>query len=89
MFIWVCLIGIWGCATQTDVNTIDNRLTEMEMRDTRLRQEREQLESNVEQRNQQLRKQSAGLRAQLEEMNEDIRILSGRLEEIEYAMKQQ
>ena len=88
-FIWVCLIGIWGCATQTDVNTIDNRLTEMEMRDTRLRQEREQLESNVEQRNQQLRKQSAGLRAQLEEMNEDIRILSGRLEEIEYAMKQQ
>jgi len=88
-FVGVCLIGIWGCATQTDVNTIDNRLTEMEMRDARLRQEREQLESNVEQRSQQLRKQSAGLRAQLEEMNEDIRILSGRLEEMEYALKQQ
>ena len=88
-FVWVCLIGIWGCATQTDVNTIDNRLTEMEMRDARLRQEREQLESDVEQRSQQLRKQSAGLRAQLEEMNEDIRILSGRLEEMEYALKQQ
>ena len=88
-FILVCLIGIWGCATQSDVNTIDNRLTEMEMRDAQIRQSREELKSDVEQRNQQLRKQSAGLRALLEEMNEDIRILSGRLEEMEYALKQQ
>ena len=88
-FVLVCLIGIWGCATQTDVNTIDNRLTEMEMRDAQQRQNREQLKSDVESRNQKLRKQSAGLRALLEEMNEDIRILSGRLEEMEYALKQQ
>jgi tol-pal system protein YbgF len=88
-FILVCLVGIWGCATQSDVNTIDNRLTEMEMRDSQIRQSREELKSDVEQRNQQLRKQSAGLRALLEEMNEDIRILGGRLEEMEYALKQQ
>ena len=87
--ILVFLMGIWGCATQSDVNTIDNRITEMEMRDAQLRQSREQLESDVDQRNQQLRKQSAGLRALLEEMNEEIRILSGRLEEMEHALKQQ
>ena len=88
-FVFVCLIGIWGCATQSDVNTIDNRLSEMELRDAQLRKQRQALESDIETRNQQLRKQSAGLRAILEEMNEDIRILSGRLEELEYSMKQQ
>ena len=88
-FVILCLIGIWGCATQSDVNTIDNRISEMELRDAQLRKQRQALESNIEGRNQELRKQSAGLRAILEEMNEDIRILSGRLEELEYSIKQQ
>jgi tol-pal system protein YbgF len=88
-FILVCMMGIWGCATQSDVNTIDNRITDMEMRDAQQRQYREELKSDVESRNQQLRKQSAGLRALLEEMNEEMRILSGRLEEMEHSLKQQ
>jgi tol-pal system protein YbgF len=88
-FIWIGLLVISGCATQSDVNTIDSRLTEMEMRDAKQSQDREQLLSNVEIRNQQLRKQSASLRALLEEMNEEIRILSGRVEELEYALKQE
>ncbi len=85
----VCLIGIWGCATQSDVNTIDNRLSEMELRDAQLRKQREALKTDIEGRNQELRKQSAGLRAILEEMNEEIRILNGRVEEMEYTIKQQ
>ena len=88
-FIMVCLLGVWGCATQSDVNTIDNRLTEMEMRDAELRNREARLKSDVETRNQELRQQSAGLRAILEEMNEEIRILSGRVEEMEYSVKQQ
>jgi tol-pal system protein YbgF len=88
-FILVGLLVIWGCATQSDVNTIDNRLTEMEMRDAQQRQLRQELKSDVETRNQQLRKQSASLRALLEEMNEEIRILGGRVEEMEYALKQE
>ncbi len=83
------LMTVVGCATQSDVNTIDNRLSEMEMRDIQQRQHREQLKSEFESYSQELRKQSAGLRATLEELNEDIRILSGRLEEMEYAFKQQ
>ncbi|MGD8992601.1 MAG: tol-pal system protein YbgF [Desulfobacterales bacterium] len=86
---WVGLITLIGCATQSNVNTIDNRLTEMEMRDAQQRQRGNELKSDLEQRNQELRKQSAGLRAILEELNEDIRMLSGRLEEMEYAYKQQ
>ncbi len=85
----VGMLAVWGCATQTDVNTIDTRLTEMEMRDIQQRQHREQLKTEFETYSQELRKQSASLRVTLEEMNEDIRILSGRLEEMEYALKQQ
>ena len=88
-FVIICLIGIWGCATQSDVNTIDNRISEMELRDAELRKQREALKTDIEGRNQELRKQSAGLRAILEEMNEEIRILGGRIEEMEYAIKKQ
>ena len=83
----MCLIWVWGCATQSDVNTIDNRISEMELRDAERRQQRQALKSDIEGRNQELRKQSAGLRAVLEEMNEDIRILSGRLEEMEHSIE--
>jgi tol-pal system protein YbgF len=92
-FLLVCLVGVWGCATQSDVNTIDNRLTEMEMRDAELSRRREELKSDIksdiESRNQELRAQSAGLHALLEQMNEEIRILGGRLEELEHSLKQQ
>jgi TolA-binding protein len=83
------LMGVWGCATQSDVNTIDNRLSEMEMRDADLSRKREELKSDIETRNQELRKQSASLRATLEQMNEDIRTLSGRIDELEHSMKEQ
>ena len=87
--ILIGLMAVWGCATQSDMNTIDNRLTEMEMRDAQQRQQRTELQTDIDKRNQDLRKQSAGLRVILEEMNEEMRILSGRLEEMEYALKQQ
>jgi tol-pal system protein YbgF len=87
-YLIVFLLGVWGCATQTDVNTIDTRLTEMEMRDAQMRSREERLKSDVESRNQELRKQSAGLRAILEEMNEEIRILSGRIDEMEHSLQQ-
>jgi tol-pal system protein YbgF len=83
----MCLMGIWGCATQSDVNTIDNRLSEMELRDAEQRKQRRVLKSDIEGRNQALRQQSAGLRALLEEMNEEIRILSGRLDEMEHTLQ--
>lgn len=88
-FLLLCLVGFWGCATQSDVNTIDNRLTEMEMRDAELRRGKEELQSDIEIRNQELRKQSASLRAELEQMNEAIRVLGGRIEELEHSIQQQ
>ena len=90
------ILVFWGCATQKDVNTIDNRITAMELRDAEARKNREEMESQIttysqtrEQKDQELRRQSASLHALIEELREEIRILNGRLEEIEYSINQQ
>ena len=91
-----CLLILTGCATQGDVSAVDNRLTEIELRDAEARKNREQLESEVtkyshnrEVKDQELRRQSASLHALIEELREEVRILNGRLEEIEYSLNQQ
>ena len=91
-----CLLILTGCATQGDVSAVDNRLTEIELRDAEARKNREQLESDIakysknrEVKDQELRRQSASLHALIEEIREEVRILNGRLEEIEYSLKQQ
>ncbi|MGD8524387.1 MAG: hypothetical protein PVF56_24790, partial [Desulfobacterales bacterium] len=92
----MCLLILTGCATQGDVSAVDNRLTEMELRDAEARKNREQLETEMEKysqnrelKDQELRRQSASLHALIEELREEMRILNGRLEEIEYSLNQQ
>ena len=91
-----CLLIMTGCATQKDMSAIDNRISEMELRDAEARKNREQMESelskysqNREVKDQELRRQSASLHALIEEVREEVRILNGRLEEIEYSLNQQ
>jgi F0F1-type ATP synthase membrane subunit b/b' len=62
-----CLLILTGCATQGDVSAVDNRLTEIELRDAEARKNREQLESEVskyshnrEVKDQELRRQRPG-----------------------------
>ena len=90
------MIILSGCATQGDMTSVDNRLTEMELRNAEARKLREEIKYQVqkytkirENMDRELRRQSASLRALIEELREEIRILSGRLEEIEYSQKQQ
>lgn len=90
------LIILSGCATQKDMTYVDNRLTEMELRNAEARKNRDDIKYQVEEytkvresMDQELRRQSASLRALIEELREEIRILNGRLEEIEFAQKQQ
>ena len=91
-----CLLIMTGCATQKDVTAVDNRLSEMELRDAEARKNREQMEAEIskysqnrEVKDQELRRQSASLHALIEELREEVRILNGRLEEIEYSLNQQ
>jgi tol-pal system protein YbgF len=81
-----------GCATQSDVSTIDNRLSELEMRNAETRQKSDALKSDLRVRQdeeQALRLQAASLRQQIAALSEEIRVMNGRIEEIEFAMNRQ
>ena len=89
------LVGLFllvGCASQDEVATIDNRITELEMRNAETRKKSEALKSDLRNREgeeQALRRQAATLRQQIAALNEDIRVLKGRIEEIEFSINRQ
>lgn len=94
LFMWLLIYS--GCAMQKDVSAVDNRLTEMELRDAEARKNREQMEAQIttyrkfrEKMDQELRRQSASLHALIQELREEIRILNGKIEELEYSLNQE
>jgi tol-pal system protein YbgF len=81
-----------GCASQTEMATIDNRLSELEMRNAESRKKSEALKSDLQSREseeQALRRQAATLRQQVVALNEEIRTLTGRIEELEFSIERQ
>jgi tol-pal system protein YbgF len=90
--ILVSLFLMFGCASQNEVATIDNRITELEMRNAETRKKSEALKSDIKSREgeeQALRHQAATLRQQIAALNEEIRVLSGRIEELEFSINRQ
>ena len=86
------LILVAGCATQNEVATIDNRLSELEIRNAETRKKSEDLKSDMQSREgeeQALRLQAATLRQQIAALNEEIRALSGKIEELEFSIGRQ
>ena len=86
-----CMIILCGCALQRDVITLDNRQALMEKRYVESQQKNKELASQLntqKQSNQNLRSKFAEQRAMIESLRQDIQILSGRLEETEYVIKQ-
>ncbi len=84
----IALMIMGGCATRRDVLTIDSRMSEMELRDAEERRRREDFARNREATEQALRQQAASTRAQIDEVREEMRALSGRIEELEHALRQ-
>jgi tol-pal system protein YbgF len=80
-----------GCALQRDVITLDNRQAMIEKRYLASQQKNKDLESQLtaqKQNNQNLRNKFAEQNALIESFRQEIQLLSGRLEETEYALKQ-
>ena len=81
-----------GCVSQNEVATIDNRLSELEVRNAESRKKSEALKSDLQSREgeeQALRHQAASLRQQIAALNEEIRTLTGRIEELEFSIVRQ
>ena len=86
-----CMMILCGCALQRDVITLDNRQALIEKRYFESQQKNKELTSQLnaqKQSNQNLRSKFAEQRAMIESLRQDIQILSGRLEETEYVIKQ-
>ena len=88
----MCVLLAFGCVSQNEVASIDNRISELEMRNSEAAKKSAALKSEIQNREgqeQALRLQTASLRQQIAEINEDIRKLTGRIEELEYSINSQ
>jgi tol-pal system protein YbgF len=89
------MIVLSGCALQQDVISLDDRLAQAEHRYTEAEKKNKELDSKLSEYGKSLEKDDKGLRsktasqsAMIDSLREEIRILSGRLEEAEYFLKQ-
>jgi tol-pal system protein YbgF len=89
--ILLCMMLLCGCALQQDVVTLDNRQALIEKRyfESQQKNKKQELQLNAQKKsNQNLRSKFAEQRAVIESLRQEIQILSGRLEETEYVLKQ-
>ncbi|MEN8759898.1 MAG: tol-pal system protein YbgF [Desulfobacterales bacterium] len=84
-----CIIVIVGCAGRTDVIVLDDRLAAVEGQLARQKTQIEKFSQTSENKEQNIRGQTANLRIEIESMREQIGVINGRLEEIEYRVKQE
>ena len=91
----LCSTILSGCATQSDVLTLDDRLAQAEKRYSEAEQKNRTLEAKLDEyknarelSDMELRSKTAGQNATIEELHEEIRILKGKLEETDYLLKQ-
>ncbi|HUV78576.1 MAG TPA: tol-pal system protein YbgF [Desulfobacterales bacterium] len=89
------MIVLSGCALQQDVISLDDRLAQSERRYAEAEQKNKNLESklseygkSLDKDDKDLRSKTASQSAMIDSLREEIRILSGRLEEAEYFLKQ-
>jgi tol-pal system protein YbgF len=86
------LFLVSGCASQNEVATMDNRVSELEVRNAESRKKSAAIKTNLQSRQgeeQALRHQAATLRQQIAALNEEIRTLTGRIEELEFSIGRQ
>jgi tol-pal system protein YbgF len=85
------MVGLSGCALQQDVISLDDRLAQAERRYAEAEKKNKELESKLSEYgkdDKNLRSKTASQSAMLESLREEIQILSGRVEETEYFLKQ-
>jgi len=85
------MMVLYGCASQRDVITLDNRQALIEKSYLDSQKMNKELASQLDiqkQSNQNLRSKFAEQHAMIESLEEEIQMLNGRLEETEYLLKQ-
>jgi len=76
-----CIVILCGCAAQQDVITLDDRMGEIEQRN-------KERNVDLEIKEEAIRNQAAMQHTMIDKLRDEIQILTGRLEETEYLLKQ-
>ena len=91
----VLMIILSGCALQQDVVSLNKRLAQSEHRYAEAQKKNKELEAKLDeyskvrkQDDRELRTKTASQYATIEKLREEIQIISGRLEETDYLLKQ-
>jgi tol-pal system protein YbgF len=83
-----CVLVLVGCAGRSDVIVLDDRLAAVEGQLARQKALIDQFGQSSENKEQNIRGQTATLRVEIDSMREQIGAINGRLEEVEYQIKQ-
>ena len=85
----IIMSSLLGCASQSDVISLDERLAILEIQQSKLKTQYSGDTKKRDVKDETFRTQSAGLRVQIQSIREEIQILNGKLEEIEHFFNQE
>ncbi len=77
-----------GCAMHSDIVALENRMSFLEQRNAKSDKYNKELKSRLEEKEQALRNQSAELHAMHDQLKAEMQLLSGRIDETDYLLKQ-
>ena len=84
----IIISSLLGCASQSDVISLDERLAILEIQQSKLKKQYSGDTKKRDVKDETFRTQSAGLRVQIQSIREEIQTLNGKLEEIEHFFNQ-
>lgn len=101
LFIFVCLIGVWGCASIPQMNQLALRIDALESQQAdlstklaalqkdkkRMRAELDAYRKSNGQAQQEIRGNTATLSASVDELRKNLQVVTGKLEEADYSMQ--
>lgn len=82
----ILVLGMFGCASQSDIRILENRVIALERQNMELQQ---QTAANIDAKAAALRNQSASLHVATDQVRNEIQVLSGKLDETRYQLTEQ
>jgi len=88
LFLLAFLNVLCGCAMHSDIAALENRMSLIEHRNAKSAKYNKELKSRLEEREQALRNQSAEMHAMHDQIKAEMQIISGKIDETDYSLKQ-
>ncbi len=88
LFLLAFLNVLCGCALHSDIAALENRMSLIDHRNAKSEKYNKELKSRLEEREQALRNQSAELHAMHDQLKAEMQLISGKIDETGYLLKQ-